>query len=140
MAQDRPVTLALDTDMLVALGRAARAAGASPSDYVRACLARALADKAGSAEAALRLALAQAEGWVDLQGRLRRAGFVLRQGVDGGADGGLTVHSWPRERPLMPLSALGISTAALTLRYGAVFPPSGLPAPLRPARPAIRAA
>ena len=137
MAQLRSVTLDLDIDMLAALGRAARAAGSSPTDHLRDCLARALRDAAGSAEMAVGLALRQATGWVDLQCHLREAGFVLREAPAGG----LNLCSWPRERALMPVETLGHSRAALTLRFGAAFPPSGLPAaPARAVRPASRAA
>ncbi|MFN6951532.1 MAG: hypothetical protein ACK4NE_02920 [Albidovulum sp.] len=117
----RNVTIDLPETLLLALGRAARAAGCSPSDYLRAALAAALEPRPArpvSAEGRILHAVRLAADWVDLQHRLREAGFVLRR-VPGE---GLTLHTWPVERAVLPLSALGFGETDLTLRFGVGFP------------------
>lgn len=117
----RTVSIDLPDVLLLALGKAARAAGCSPSDYLRAVLRGALdrtpARLRPEGEEVLRAAHL-ASGWVELQRRLRGTGVVLRRAPEGG----LAVHSWPLESALMPLKALGLSEADLVLRYGAAFP------------------
>ena len=117
----RTVTVDLPEALLLALGAAARAAGCSPSDYLRAVLRGALdrtpARLRPEAEVILHAVNLSAD-WVELQRRLRAAGFVLRRAPEGG----LAVHSWPVERAILPLRGLGRGEADLTLRYGAGFP------------------
>jgi len=67
---------------------------------------------------AVQLAFAEALGWLDLQSRLRAAGFVLRLG----SDGVLALHSWPADHRLIDSAALGQPLAELTLRFRAAFP------------------
>lgn len=124
----RTVTVDLPEALLLALGRAARSAGCSPSDYLRAVLRGALdrtpARLRTEGEDILRAVNLSAD-WLELQRRLRSAGFVLRRAPEGG----LAIHSWPVERALLPLRALGLGEADLTLRYGTGFPadaPRGL--------------
>lgn len=131
----RTVTIDLPEPLLLALGRVARAAGCSPSAYLRAALRSALDRTPGrtrTEEEEILCAVHLAADWLDLQRRLRTLGFVLRRAPEGL----LTVHTWPVERALAPLHALGPGEVALTLRFGAGFPadmPRGLPHP-RPAR------
>jgi hypothetical protein len=135
MQRSIPVALDLPPALLLALGRAARSAGVRPSDYVAAVLAAAI-DKAGlcplGAADIVRQAVMVAADWLDLQGRLRRAGFVLRR--NGAGD--LMLHDWPLNRPLLPLADLGHSMAALTVRFQAPFPAEVFTA--RTALPAAR--
>lgn len=124
MAEDISVTFALSKDLLGALGRAARDRGTSPSDYLRLLVDLALtgAPMRGGKDMAVRIALAEARDWPDLQKRLRKAGCVLRRAAS--ADE-LMLCSWPHERPILPLPALGGSRAMLALRFGVDFPPGG---------------
>jgi hypothetical protein len=118
----RTVTVAMPEALLLALGSAARAAGCSPSDFLCAVLRGAL-DRTPARlrpeEEVIRRAVNLSADWVELQRRLRAAGFVLRRAPEGG----LAVHSWPIERAILPLKALGLGEADLTLRYGTRFPP-----------------
>jgi hypothetical protein len=61
--------------------------------------------------------LAHAEGWEDLQARLRAKGYVLRA-----AGGGLALHGGPGDRRICKASELGFSYARLMRRFGAPFP------------------
>ena len=61
--------------------------------------------------------LAGARDWDDLQARLRRKGFTLRE-----AGGGLALHEWPDDRRLCKASELGFSYSRLMRRFGAPFP------------------
>lgn len=127
MEQDIPVSIDLPRDLLLTLGRAAGQAGCAPTDYVYRLLSAALDPVTGQTDnalrMALRLALRLATDWPDLQHRLRMSGHVLR--ALNGAEGELSLCRWPLERPLMPLTALGVSRADLVLRLGADFPPDG---------------
>lgn len=117
----RTVTVAMPEVLLLALGSAARAAGCSPSDYLRAVLRGALdrtPARLRSEEEVIQRAVNLSADWVELQRRLRAAGFVLRRAPEGG----LAVYSWPIERAILPLKALGLGEADLTLRYGTRFP------------------
>jgi hypothetical protein len=126
MDRHRTVTIDLPEPMLRALGGAARAAGCSPSDFLRAVLRGAL-DRTPARlrprEEAVLLAAHLARDWVELQGRLRASGFVLRRAPEGV----LALHSWPVERPLLRLDATGLGEAELTLRFGAGFPADAAP-------------
>ena len=63
-----------------------------------------------------------APGWLDLQRTLRREGLVLRLSECGQS---LQLHSWPEDRLLMPLSALGLTLEGLCLHFRAPFPGGG---------------
>lgn len=125
----RTVSIDLPESLLLALGRAARSAGCSPSTYLRAVLRSALHRTPGrirSEDEKILRAVYLAADWVELQRRLRAEGFVLRRAPEGL----LTVHTWPVERALVPLHALGLGETDLTLRFGAGFPadaPRGMP-------------
>jgi len=138
MTVHRLVSLRLPDNVIDALDRAARAQGRSPADVVRALLDAALAGAetraqptAGARLAQVHAALAAACGWLDLQSRLRGAGFVLRLSEAGS----LTLNTWPADRALMPIEALGASLPALCIRFRAPFP-GALPARDRAAPPA----
>ena len=120
MATHIPVTVELSKDMLLALGQAAQAAQARPSDYLRTVLRTALESapvRLRGADAGIRLSITLASGWLDQQCRLRAAGYVLRL-----SEAGLRLHSWPRNRMILPIEDLGHSLAGLMLRFGAPFP------------------
>ncbi|MCX7889412.1 MAG: hypothetical protein N2422_06725, partial [Rhodobacteraceae bacterium] len=119
MAHKNVVSLSLPADVLAAIGRAALAAGVSPSAHVEDLLRRTYMPRASHPAAKLALlrgALDAARDWLDLQTRLRRLGYVLR--IDGEA--GLWLHSWPDDRPLMPSEDLGHTLSGLVLRSRAV--------------------
>lgn len=122
MSKEIAVTLRLNDDLLRALGRAAARAGASPTDYLRALLAQALDSDAAAPDQTIRLALALARDWPDLQSRLRRAGFALRRAPD---SRDLLLCRWPLMQALIPLARLGVSVEGLVLRFGADLPPDG---------------
>jgi len=61
--------------------------------------------------------LAAAEGWADLDRRLRARGYVLRA-----AGGGLALHDWPDDRRICKASELGFSYSRLMRRFRAPFP------------------
>ena len=158
----RLVSLNLPVELISAISRAARDAGKTPQDLLRATLAHVFAadgagqgrgDPAGWGRAAPRgdgadapqdplpastdtaqgaapevspgappfavhLAFAEAFGWLDLQSRLRAAGFVLRLAQDGT----LALHTWPADHRLIDSAAIGQPLADLTLRFRAAFP------------------
>lgn len=126
MAKDISVTLDLPEDLLRALGHGARCAGCRPSDYLLRALTAYLAATADHPATSVRQALDLAHDWLDLQSRLRACGHVLRRG----GNAGLVLNSWPLERALMPLAALGYRPEDLVLRFGAAFP-ADLPASRR---------
>lgn len=137
-AMTRSIQIAIDLPetLLRALGQAARAAGVTPSDYLRTILATALAGAADpSASATVEGIMATAQDWLDLQSQLRGAGYVLRRANAGH----LILHDWPLNRPILPLADLGHSLAALTLRFRAPFPADVPVAPM-PRKDARRAA
>jgi len=117
MAQYIPVSLDLPSDLLCALGHAAERVRCAPSDYVWRVLAAHVGTTPAGPAASVGEALACASDWLDLQRRLRAGGHVLRQ-----RDGALMLMSWPLERFLVPLAALGHRTEDLVLRFGAPFP------------------
>ncbi len=125
MSQHRLVSLRLPDNLIDALSRAARVQEKSPAEIVRALLEAALAGAdpeslrtLGGSYAQVHTALIVARGWLDLQTRLRKAGFVLRLS-DAGT---LTLNSWPTDRALMPIELLGSNLPALCIRFRAPFP------------------
>ena len=60
--------------------------------------------------------LAAADGWADLDRRLRARGYVLRA-----AGGGLALHDWPDDRRICKASELGFSYSRLMRRFRAPF-------------------
>jgi len=132
----RLVSLNLPVPLIAAIGRAARDAGMTPQDLVRSTLQHVFATGGAGQQGPLRtdvqdegpppgappfavqFAFAEALGWLDLQSRLRAAGFVLRLG----ADGGLALHTWPADHRLIDSAAIGQPLADLTLRFRAAFP------------------
>ncbi len=121
MDHTHTVTIDLPKALLIALGQAAQATGCSPSDYLRATLRAALdrtPARLRAEDEVIRHAAHLARDWLDLQRRLRGAGYVLRQAPEGG----LAVHSWPLDRPIMRVEKLGLSLAGLVLKFRAPFP------------------
>lgn len=121
MTQMRSLSVDLPDDVLAALGNAADAAGCPPSDYLHAVLRVVLADAPACAtgeEAVIRTAIHRASDWLELQRRLREKGYVLRRIPEGG----LAVHTWPRDKAILRLDDLGYSLAGLVLKFGATFP------------------
>ncbi|MGB5837594.1 MAG: hypothetical protein WBH14_11130 [Albidovulum sp.] len=121
MAEVIPVALDFSKDLLMALGHAAETAGCSPEAYLRAVLHTAL-DRSPARirpeDEVIRRALHLSQTWIELQQRLRKAGYVLRCAPEGG----LAIHSWPLNQPIVRLDALGLSQAALVLKFQAGFP------------------
>jgi len=126
MSRSIAVTVELPETMLRSLGQMARAAGVSPTSYLRSVLATALGEP-GTPTAARTVGriISLSQDWLDLQRRLRGAGYVLRRG----ADGALMLHDWPLNRPILPLDELGYSLAALKLGFRAEFPVDIAPSP-----------
>lgn len=114
------VSLRLPSDLVSEVEDAARLIGCPPRVVVQRALRHAL-DTAISPQRdwlAVRSAVVRAEGWLDLQCRLRAAGYVFRLAPEGG----LWLHDWPGDRPLVAAEAMGLSLAALCLRFRAGFP------------------
>lgn len=133
MDNTHAVTIDLPEALLIALGQAARIAGCSPSDFLRATLHAALdrtPARLRAEDEVIRHAVHLARDWLDLQRRLRGAGYVLRQAPEGG----LAVNSWPLDRPIMRVENLGLSLAGLMLKFRASFPGD-----LRQSLPDVRA-
>ncbi|WP_347312330.1 hypothetical protein [Defluviimonas sp. SAOS-178_SWC] len=121
MDRTHAVMIDLPEALLIALGQAARNAGCDPSDYVRATLRSALDQTPARLRAedeVIRHAVHLASDWFDLQRRLRASGYVFRRAPEGG----LAIHSWPLDRPLMRIEQLGLSHAGLVLKFRAPFP------------------
>lgn len=121
MDRTHAVTIDLPEALLIALGQAARTAGCSPSDYLRATLRGALdrtPARLRAEDEVIRHSVHLARDWLDLQRRLRASGYVLRRAPEGG----LAVHSWPLDRPIMRVEKLGLSLAGLVLKFRAPFP------------------
>ncbi|MBC7143078.1 MAG: hypothetical protein H5U18_13140 [Rhodobacteraceae bacterium] len=121
MDHSHAVTIDLPEVLLIALGQAARAAGCSPSEFLRATLRGALdrtPARLRAEDEVIRHASHLARDWLDLQRRLRAAGYVLRRAPEGG----LAVHSWPLDRPIMRVEDVGLSLAGLVLKFRAPFP------------------
>mgnify|MGYP002078730129 CR=1 FL=1 len=143
MSKDRTVTLRIPEALLAAALNAARREEMTTPDFIRAAIADRVAEFGGPARdplAALRRRLrrdfAAADGWVDLQRRLRGQGLVLRAREAGE----VWLHTWPVERRLVPLARLGTTREELVVLYRAPFPADGREAPKpKPAeRPAAR--
>lgn len=136
MSKDRVVSLKLSEDLLLGVGRAARAAGCSPQEIIRDAVAATLTEsrqaELSEQVSHIRGLFDRAQGWLELQSDLRSAGFVLRSAPAGG----LALHTWPQENYLVPVEALGQSLAALSLQFRAPFPglvrteTAGVPAPV----------
>ncbi|KEO60939.1 hypothetical protein DT23_11150 [Thioclava indica] len=119
----------LPLDLIALIDQEAHAFDASPAEVIRRALRIGLAPAAEPEDdfqavpmpemAGLQEALDLAEGWIDLQMRLRRTGLVLRAG---GSDGRLGVHEWPSNRFMIALDEIGPSLGELVLRYRAPFP------------------
>ncbi len=129
MSQDRRVSFVLADAVLAELVLAAGAAGCAPADLVRSAVVASLGrrvrpDWRTAVPGDLSQVASGAAGWVDLQSRLRRMGFVLRACGATGWRGecGIDLHSWPSDRRLMEAGAAGLSLHALTLRFRAPFP------------------
>lgn len=113
MKAHRRISIDLPEDLILAHARAARGAGAAPSDFLRDRLAKAVGMLGRSRLSRRALSLLAslfeaAEGWLDLQTRLRAAGFVLRpEGKDT-----LVLQTWPLESRLLALEELDQSLAS----------------------------
>jgi hypothetical protein len=115
------VSLLLPRGLLLAIGRAAIAAGQRPSDLVRDALTQAFAPVAvfdTDTVGTLFRSIAASTGWLDLQRRLRRLGFVLRADCDGDA----FLHDWPSDRRIISLTEAGYRLRDLTIRFREPFP------------------
>lgn len=123
MAQLITVSLDLPQDMLLTLGRAARAAGCGSAEFLRMALTTALASPDGAGHR-IRMATVLATSWLDLQQRLRKTGFVLRLAEDTDQ---LWLCNWPENRRQIKAHELGIDLGDLCLRFQANFPGRGLP-------------
>lgn len=125
MTQHRLVTLRLHHDLIAAIEAAARAQHLNPAEVIRGILFDALAPgpaprpRTGPAQGivAMHQLLEAADGWLDLQSRLRHDGFVLRLIEDR-----LAVHEWPSDRFVIWLEEIGHTLAGLSLRFRAPFP------------------
>ncbi|MDD8023176.1 MAG: hypothetical protein PHX82_08725 [Paracoccaceae bacterium] len=125
MTQHRLVTLRLHHDFIAAIESAARAQQLNPAEVIRNilfdALMRAPAPRTPTSPArgllAVRQVLDAADGWLDLQRRLRHDGFVLRLAGDR-----LAVHEWPSDHFVIWLDEIGQTLAGLSLRFCAPFP------------------
>jgi len=124
------VTVRLPAELARAAQDMAREADVTPGQILRDLLAREIArrhrarppvraDERLVAPLRARLAgdLAHAPTWADLQRRLRRQGYELRE-----AGGGLSLYRFPCGTRLCKASELGFSYARLLRRIGAPFP------------------
>lgn len=124
MKLQKLVSLKLPADLIAVVERTAHAQERSPAELIRAALLAAFMPREGEADpglaeyAVVQEAFQAAEGWLDLQTRLRAVGFVLR--LREGKTLGL--HAWPSDRHLIDAETLGHSLTALTLRFQAHFP------------------
>lgn len=124
------LTLRMPLKLLNKANRAARAADQSLAEFLRQAILSRIEDAPRVPPAVVdkRQTLADAieasVTWPGLQARLRKLGYVLRSPK---ADGGtgrseLMLCAWPEERPLVPLSRLGITREDLTLKFASQFP------------------
>lgn len=124
------IRVALDGAVLQALRHVAGREGRDVAGLVREAIDRDLRRRARAKKAArpderlvapLRALLADdlafAAGWADLQERLSRKGYALRE-----SGGGLILVRWPSGERLAKASDLGYSYSRLMQRFGAPFP------------------
>lgn len=121
MTQHRLVTLRLPTELIAKIEAAARLREETPADLIRQALSEALRDLPETVKKSDLMMLAnafdKAQGWLDLQAKLRKAGFVLR--LDGER---LGLHEWPSDHFVLWIEELGHSLAELSVQYRAPFP------------------
>lgn len=121
MTQHRLVTLRLPTELIAKIEAAARLHEETPAELIRRSLAQALRELPEAVPKSQLMVLAsafdKAQGWLDLQAKLRKTGFVLR--LDGER---LGLHEWPSDRFVLWIEEIGHSLAELTLQYRAPFP------------------
>ena len=121
MTQHRLVTLRLPTDLIARIEAVARLQEETPADLIRRSLADALREAPSVVQknemAVITAAFDKAQGWLDLQAKLRKAGFVLRL-----EDERLGLHEWPSDRFVLWIEEIGHSLADLMLQYRAPFP------------------
>lgn len=124
------LTLRMPLKLLNKANRAARAADQTLAEFLRQAILTQL-DEVPTVPPTVvdkRKALAQAiedsVTWPGLQARLRKLGYVLRavKRDDDTGRGPLVLCTWPEERPLIPLTRLGISREDLTLKFASQFP------------------
>ncbi|MBZ4023173.1 hypothetical protein CKO11_11970 [Rhodobacter sp. TJ_12] len=121
MTQNRLVTLRLPTDLIAKIEVAARLHEETPAELIRRALSEALEEVPSAVHkselAALSNAFENAQGWLDLQAKLRKIGFVLRLEEER-----LGLHEWPSDRFVLWVEEIGHSLAELMLQFRAPFP------------------
>lgn len=121
MTQHRLVTLRLPTDLIARIEAAARLQEETPAELIRRSLSDALREAPSVVQktemAVITAAFDKSQGWLDLQARLRKAGFVLRL-----EDERLGLHEWPSDRFVLWIEEIGHSLTELMLQYRAPFP------------------
>ncbi|ADE86438.1 hypothetical protein U717_15090 [Rhodobacter capsulatus R121] len=121
MTQHRLVTLRLPTDLIAKIEAAARLQEETPAELIRRSLSDALREAPSVVQknemAVITAAFDKAQGWLDLQAKLRKAGFVLRL-----EDERLGLHEWPSDRFVLWIEEIGHSLTDLMLQYRAPFP------------------
>lgn len=116
---DRLVTMRLPQGLIDKIAALAHAGGKPPADVIRQALREGLSQADGKPSVhEVKQLISEAGSWLDLQIALRRSGFVLRLH----AENRLAVHSWPQDRFVLWLSALGPDYGDLCLRFRAPFP------------------
>ena len=133
------LTLRMPLKLLNKANRAARAADQTLAEFLRQAILTQLeeAPKVPPTVVDKRKALAQAfedsVTWPGLQARLRKLGYVLRASRrgEGAGRGPLVLCTWPEEKPLVPLTRLGLSREDLTLKFASQFPGKPLERPQR---------
>jgi hypothetical protein len=124
------LSLQIDSDTHAALSRIAREETSDIATLVKAAIKRDLFRRSKAKKAVrtderlvapLRALLADdlafAQNWNELQARLQRKGYVLRE-----AGGGLALHRHPTGEKLAKASDLGYSYSRLLRRFQAPFP------------------
>ena len=121
MTQHRLVTLRLPVDLIAKIEAASRLQDETPAELIRRSLETALREVPTAVPksdmAVISQAFDTAQGWLDLQAKLRKAGFVLR--LDGER---LGLHEWPSDRFVLWIEEIGQSLAELMVQYRAPFP------------------
>ncbi|MCO6383642.1 hypothetical protein GTH22_12980 [Oceanicola sp. 502str15] len=133
------LTLRMPLKLLNKANRAARAADQTLAEFLRQAILSQLSEAPRVPPAvvdkrrALAKAIEDSVTWPGLQARLRKLGYVLRAPGDNGRTGQppLILSSWPEEKPLVPLTRLGVSREDLTIKFASHFP--GKPMERRPA-------